>query len=111
MEGKQGGFDEIAVPVSVFSTLRNELAKECGPLATIHALHAAGYAVGTQAVAGFAGGLEDGAASLAEDTFWARIESFFSRRGWGSLTHSAASDAVGLLSSPDWVEAIKPGYY
>ena len=105
MEGKQRGYNEIAVPVSVFTTLRKELTRECGPLPTIHALHAAGYAVGTQAVAGFARGIVDGAASLAEDRFWSRIEAFFSQRGWGSLTHSHASDAVGLLSSPDWVEA------
>jgi len=105
MEGKQGGYNEIAVPASVFITLRNELAMECGPLPAIHALHAAGYSAGTQAVVGFSGGLEDGPASLAENKFWARIEAFFARRGWGSLTHSHASDAVGLLSSPDWVEA------
>ncbi len=105
MEGNQGSYHEIAVPASVFITLRNELAKECGSLPTIHALHAAGYAAGTTAAAGFAAGTEGGAASMAEDTFWSRTEAFFARRGWGSLTHAQGSDAVGLLSSPDWMEA------
>ena len=105
MEGKQGSYNEIAVPASVFITLRSELSKECGSLPTIHALHAAGYAAGTEAAAGFAGGTEDGAGSMAEDTFWSRTEAFFARRGWGSLGHAQGSDAVGLLSSPDWMEA------
>jgi len=105
MEGKQGGYHEIAVPVSVFTTLRKELAKECGPLPTIHALHAAGYAAGTQAVAGFAGRQGDGPASMAGETFWSRIQTFFARRGWGNLTHSPSSDAAGVRVSFDWVEA------
>ena len=105
MEGMQGDYKEIAVPASIFITLRTELAQECGALPTIHALHAAGYAAGAEAASGFAGGLEGGAASLAEDTFWSRIHSFFGRRGWGSLSHAPASDAVGILSSPDWAEA------
>lgn len=105
MEGMQGGYREIAVPASVFVTLRKELAQECGPLPTIHALHAAGYVAGGKAVAGFAGRREEGAASLAEDTFWSRLQSFFYHRRWGCISHAHANDAVGLLSSPDWVEA------
>ena len=105
MEGTQGSLKEIAIPASVFTTLRTELAKECGALATIHALHAAGYAAGVDAVAGFTEGLQDGPASMAGEAFWPRVSSFFARRGWGTLSHDAPSDAVGMLTSPDWVEA------
>ena len=105
MEGKKGGYEEIAMPASVLTSLRRALHDGCGRLATIHALHAAGYDAGTDAVSGFADVAEDGPAAMGEDDFWARLQAFFGRRGWGSMNHAPANDAVGVLSSSDWVEA------
>jgi len=95
---------EIAVPVSVFGTLRSELEKEAGTLATVHALHSAGYQAGTEVAASFTNG-GDGAATLGQDTFWTQLSDFFGQRGWGTLQHQAAHRAVGILASPDWAEA------
>jgi hypothetical protein len=95
---------EVAVPRSTFSHLRRELGREVGPLPAIHALHTAGFTVGTAAAAAFADGLSD-VDSLPEDEFWTRMTAFFLRRGWGTLTHRAAGEALGLLTSADWAEA------
>jgi hypothetical protein len=96
---------EIAVPISIFISLRNELKKEAGALPTIHALHHAGYDAGTAAAAPFGlGGSEDGA-SMGQSAFWAMISGFFARRGWGTLTQSSGHAGIALLSSPDWAEA------
>ena len=105
MDNKGGAPREIAVPVSVFGALRTELAKEAGTLPTVHALHHAGYQAGTEAAATLAGGENDGAATLAQDAFWQKLSEFFSQRGWGTLNHDSAHQAVGLLSSADWAEA------
>lgn len=94
---------EIAVPVSIFVTLRTELAKEAGALPTIHALHHAGYQAGSEAAAAFAVGGEVG--SMGQSAFWVRLSEFFSRRGWGTLRQSGDHSGIALLSSPDWAEA------
>jgi hypothetical protein len=94
---------EIAVPVSIFITLRSELEKEAGALPTIHALHHAGYEAGADAAASFALGGE--VASMGQSVFWARLSEFFSRRGWGTLERSGGQRGIALLSSPDWAEA------
>lgn len=96
---------EVAVPVSVFAILRKELASEAGILPTIHAFHAAGYQAGTVAADTFRNGPDEDVSSLTEDEFWTRLTSFFSRRGWGSLTRTTSNPAVGLLVSQDWVES------
>ncbi len=104
MHGTKGAGREVALPASVFTTLRRELSQEVGPLPAIHALHAAGYAAGSAGAAALAGGdgsMEDMTASV----FWARLAETLARRGWGRLEHRAPTDAVGLLVSPDWVEA------
>jgi hypothetical protein len=105
MDNKGGAPREIAVPVSVFGALRTELAKEAGTLQAVHALHSAGYQAGTGAAATLAGNATDGAATLAQDAFWTRLSGFFSQRGWGTLSHDSAHQAVGFLSSADWAEA------
>ncbi len=95
---------DVAVPRSTFAHLRRELEQEVGPLPAIHALHAAGFAVGAAAATGFAEGVSE-VGSLPEDLFWARVTSFFVRRGWGTLTHRLAGHGVGVLASEDWAEA------
>jgi hypothetical protein len=99
---------EIAVPASIFVSLRRALAKEAGPLPAIHALHEAGYSAGTIAGRGFASGHDQGMAQVTQDAFWEGLSTYVSRRGWGSLTHHALHDAVGALVSSDWAEA-SPG--
>ena len=94
---------EIAVPVSIFGSLRSELEKEAGALPTIHALHHAGYEAGAAAAASFAVGGE--VTNMGQSAFWARLSQFFSRRGWGTLQQSAGHAGIALLSSPDWAEA------
>jgi predicted hydrocarbon binding protein len=102
MEGKGGAPREIAVPVSVFGSLRNELEKEAGTLPAVHAMHNAGYRAGTEA-AGTLGG--NGTATLPRDAFWTKLADFFRERGWGTLTHDSTHAAVGFLVSTDWAEA------
>lgn len=97
---------DIAVPGSLLATLRLELEREVGALPAIHVLHSAGYAVGAAAAAGFREGVAD-VGSLPEDVFWARMSGFFAQRGWGSLSHRDAGDAVGLLVSDDWAEVVE----
>ena len=94
---------EIAVPMSIFGSLRNELEKEAGALPTIHALHNAGYETGATAAASFAVGGD--VTNMGQSAFWARLSEFFSRRGWGTLHQSGEHAGIALLSSPDWAEA------
>ena len=105
MDHTAGGYREIAVPVSVFAALRRELAKGAGPLPTIHALYAAGFAAGEEASSVFAGSTDEDVGALPEDAFWSRLVAFFSRRGWGTLSREGDSLAVGMLASPDWAES------
>ena len=96
---------EIAVPVSVFRTLRSELGKEAGHLPTIHALHHAGYEAGTAAAATFSAGLKGDAVEMTQSAFWRRLVDFFSRRGWGTLSPGVDHAGIGVLASHDWAEA------
>lgn len=105
MDIKGGAPREVAVPVSVFVSLRTELAKEAGMLPTVHALHHSGYQAGTEAAAALAGNSKGGATALAQGQFWVTVADFFSKRGWGKLRHDSAHAAVGILSSVDWAEA------
>jgi hypothetical protein len=102
MDSKGGAPREIAVPVSVFGSLRSELAKEAGTLPTVHALHNAGYQAGTEAAAALA---SDGKTALGKDAFWVKLSDFFGARGWGTLRFDPTHEAVGLLTSSDWAEA------
>lgn len=95
---------EIAVPVSVFGSLRAELAKEAGTLPTVHALHSAGYHAGTAAAPVLLKADKNGAA-LGQDAFWTELSDFFRQRGWGTIRHDPVHRAVGFLTSTDWAEA------
>jgi hypothetical protein len=105
MDTTASGFREVAVPVSVFAILRKELASEAGTLPTIHAFHAAGYQAGSAAADAFRTAPDEDVSSLPEEEFWTRLTSFFSRRGWGSLSRTTSYPGVGLLASQDWVES------
>lgn len=95
---------DVAVPRSTFAHLRRELEQEVGALPAIHALQAAGFAVGTAATVGFAEGTTE-VGSLPEDVFWTRVTAFFVRRGWGTLVHRSGGRGIGVLTSQDWAEA------
>jgi len=108
MSPPHGSPRDVALPASIFATLRRELAKEAGALPGIHALHAAGFAAGTRAAARLFSG-SDGASDTPSGLFWSRLSDALRRRGWGRLEHEAAHDGVGLLVSTDWVEAEEAG--
>ena len=113
MNTKAGAPREIAVPVSVFESLRIELGKEAGTLPTVHALHQAGYQAGAAAASSLDGDDDEGSSAMGQEAFWAWLADFFSKRGWGTLQHLPAHAGVGILSSSDWAEAsesqIDPG--
>jgi len=109
MDALTGAYREIAVPVRVFGDLRDAVAKEAGPLPAIRALHAAGYAAGVAAADELRSSPDEDLRALPAEAFWARVSDFFSRRGWGTLTHEAIHEAVGTLTSPDWAEGTAPG--
>lgn len=100
---------EVAVPATALVSLRRSLRNEAGPLATVHALHAAGYASGAALAEAFLRGIDGGSPEIAAGAFWSRLGEFWSRRGWGSLSHRSPHPAVGLLTSPDWAEAGEEG--
>ncbi len=104
MEASSKAERDVAVPVSIFVSFRRELEKEVGTLPAVHALHSVGYAAGSAAAPGFSEGVDE-VASLPEDEFWSRVTSFFTRRGWGTVSHQPSGRAVGLLTTSDWVEA------
>ena len=105
MERMGGAPREIAVPVSLFRALREELAKEAGTLPAVHALHSAGYEAGTAAAPTLVKSATNGATGLGQDEFWSRVTKFFGKRGWGTLRHEPAHGAVGFLTATDWAEA------
>lgn len=96
---------EIAVPVSVFESLREELEKEAGTLQTVRALHHAGYDAGLAAALSVNQEAGGDSFQLNADGFWSTLSQFFSKRGWGTLRHRSVHPAVGILSSADWAEA------
>ena len=99
---------EIVLPATVFSDLRRELGEQAGSLPTIHTLHAVGHRSGVAAARGFAPSPDGdaGTAGMSERDFWRRLQDFFERRGWGTLTRSAPHQGVGLLESENWAESV-----
>jgi len=105
MDAHSAKVREIAVPASVFITLRRELEKEAGKLPAIHALHAAGYRSGGDAATELVQRQRAGAHDAPAPEFWRRLDAFFRQRGWGSVRHTHPHPGVGLLTSRDWAEA------
>ena len=100
---------EVAIPAVGLGTLRRQLQREAGPLATIHALHAAGYEVGEALWESLSKAAGRTLPELDEETFWERLASLLGRRGWGTVGHHGAHPGVGLLTSRDWAEAVGGG--
>lgn len=105
MSRTDGGTREIAVPISVFGSLRAELEHEAGMLPTVRALHRAGYYAGLAAATTVNQETGGDSLALSQSGFWATLSEYFSGRGWGTMDHRAPHAGVGLLSSPDWAEA------
>ncbi len=108
MDAASQPLSEIVVPATLFGDLRAALDKEAGPLVAVHILHAAGYASGVAAAPALRTSPDEDLLALPQDMFWTRLATFFARRGWGSLTHEPAHQAVGFLTSPDWAEGAVP---
>lgn len=96
---------EIAIPATVFESLRSELASEAGMLQTVRALHLAGYHSGLAAANAMNQEAGGDSFKLSQAGFWSSLSDFFSKRGWGTLAHDTPHPAIGLLRSTDWAEA------
>ncbi len=92
---------EVALPASGLTILREALSDEAGPVATVNALHAAGFRSGERIWAE----MDRDLGAMPGSQFWTWAAEWFSRRGWGTLTFEPVHEAVGRLSSPDWAEA------
>lgn len=100
---------EMAVPSTTLVTLRQALRSEAGPLPTVHALHAAGYATGEAMAEVFVDGLSRPLDEIPTPEFWHALSGFWKQRGWGTLTHRDVHPGVGLLRSEDWGEVGEVG--
>ena len=107
MSRSGGAPREIAVPISIFASLRRELEAEAGTLPTVRALHSAGYHAGLAAAETVHGSAGGEAFETTQGDFFARLQDYFAKRGWGTLTHRDVHDAVGVLSSADWAEVVE----
>ncbi|MEX0980169.1 MAG: 4-vinyl reductase [Gemmatimonadota bacterium] len=105
MEHRERNEREVALPASALVELRRALRREAGPLATTHALHAAGFDAGSALHTMFAAGTSRPLATLSEEAFWDGLRDFLGRRGWGTLKHERVHPALGMMTSSDWAEA------
>lgn len=96
---------EIAVPVSAFDALRGELEEAAGMLQTVRALHHAGYRAGIDAAPWLNQEAGGDSFTLKSRSFWSHLSDYFSKRGWGTLTHRSVHPGVGMLATTDWAEA------
>lgn len=96
---------EIAVPGSVFESIRAEAASFAGTLQAVRALHLAGYRAGVEASAALNHEAGGNAFALTEVAFWSSLSGFFAKRGWGSFEHRSPHRAIGVLETSDWAEA------
>ncbi len=96
---------EVAVPARGLTELRRSLRDEVGPLASVQALHAAGYAAGEEYYRGFLHAASDDVSAMGSEGFWRHLRRYFRQKGWGELRHEAPHPGVGLLRSGDWAEA------
>ncbi len=100
---------EVALPVAVFDALRAEIEKDLGTYETVRALHQAGYHAGVVAARTLDREAGGSALELSGAGFWGHLSDYFSKRGWGSLSHEAVHPGVGVLSSSDWAESAVGG--
>ncbi len=99
---------EVAMPVAVFSALREELDEDFGTLETVRALQHAGYTAGIEAAVAVNKEAGGEAFVLTTQAFWNHLSGYFEKRGWGSLSHHDVHAGIGVLTSLDWAEA-SPG--
>jgi hypothetical protein len=105
MEPNERSGRDVAIPAIGLSSLRRILQEEAGPLPAINALHGAGYQSGEALWDALRRGAGKELAALDETSFWSKLTAALSKRGWGSLAHSAAHPGIGLLASADWAES------
>lgn len=103
MEGRPSR--EVALPARGLTGLRRSLREEVGPLASVHGLHAAGYAAGEDLYEAFSRGRDREVHQMASRDFWEELARFFQRKGWGALEHRTPHPGIGLLMGRDWAEA------
>ena len=96
---------EVALPARGLTELRRSLREEVGPLASVQALHAAGYAAGEELYRGFRQSTADDVADMGTERFWGQVRRYFRLKGWGELRHESPHPGVGLLRSANWAEA------
>ena len=96
---------EVALPARGLTELRRSLRDEVGPLASVQALHAAGYASGEELYRGFRQFASEEVAAMGTDRFWRQLRRYFRQKGWGELHHESPHPGVGLLRSGNWAEA------
>jgi bacteriochlorophyll 4-vinyl reductase len=96
---------ELAIPVASLRALRHALVTTVGADAAAQALRHAGFAAGEALFPVLAAGPDEELQRLPARRFWARLSRLFSARGWGQLSYAQHHEAVGELSSPNWVEA------
>jgi predicted hydrocarbon binding protein len=96
---------QVALPARGLTELRRSLREEVGALASVHALHAAGYAAGADLYQGFLHSAPGEVLAMGTDRFWRQLRRYFHQKGWGELQHEPAHPGVGLLRSSDWAEA------
>ncbi len=100
---------EVSLPAATLIALRRALRKEAGPLATVHALHDAGYVSGDGFYEGLSRNFAEAPNAVAEGDFWKGLSREFETRGWGRLAHDRLHPALGLLRSAASPEADPSG--
>lgn len=99
---------DISIPGAALASLRDAIARESGPLASVQALQTAGYETGERLFERLADRLDESVGDALLDDFWSTVADFFRDRGWGSLSFERPHDGVGVLRSEDWIEADGP---
>jgi len=99
---------DISIPGAALVSLRDAIARESGPLASVQALQSAGYETGELLFERLVDQLDDAVGEVHPDDFWSAIADFFRDRGWGSLSFDQPHDGVGVLRSDDWIEGAGP---
>ena len=104
--GTRDGTRYVSIPAVGLTELRRRLQREAGALATIRALHAAGYRAGQALWESLSrGSAREPLTELDGRAFWERLSAVLGGRGWGSFTHRTVHPGIGLLESRDWAEA------